>query len=40
MSEFVEPTRWYADLVLNGGINQGTDVLAAYIPLQLRQRSI
>ena len=35
--EFVEPTRWHADLVINGNLdkNLGTSVLASYIESQI-----
>ncbi len=29
--EFVEPTRWYADMVVNGNGEKGADILAAYV---------
>ena len=29
--EFVEPTRWYADMVVNGNDNKGADILSAYV---------
>ena len=36
--EFVEPTRWYADVVLNGALDMhvGVDAVAAYIDAQIR----
>ena len=35
--EFVEPTRWHADIVLNGAldVNKGAAVVAAYIESQI-----
>ena len=35
--EFVEPTRWHADIVINGGLdaNLGTDVILTYIEARL-----
>jgi len=34
--EFVEPTRWHADLVINGALDmhRGTDIIAAHIEAQ------
>jgi len=38
-NELIEPTRWHADLVINGTLdaNRGTDVLASFIKLQLKK---
>lgn len=33
--ELIEPTRWHADVVVNGTSNQGTEVLATYIETKL-----
>lgn len=35
--EFIEPTRWHADLVVNGTLdaNLGTDIIVSYIEAQL-----
>jgi Uridine kinase len=35
-AEFVEPSRWYADLVINGcfNLNNGTDIICDYIKLK------
>lgn len=30
-NEFVEPSRWYADMVVNGNGEKGADILAAYV---------
>ena len=37
--EFVEPTRWHADIVINGTLdaNLGTDILITYIEAQIGQ---
>ena len=37
--EFIEPTRWYADLVINGTLdtNLGTDIIVSYIETQINQ---
>ena len=37
--EFVEPTRWYADLVINGVVdaNLGMGIVAAYIEVQINR---
>jgi uridine kinase len=38
--EFIEPTRWHADIVVNGtlGSNKGADVIIGYIDRQLKYR--
>ena len=35
--EFVEPTRWYADLIINGAFNTniGTDIIVSYIEAKM-----
>ena len=37
--EFVEPTRWHADLVINGMLdaNLGTGIIAAHVAAQVKQ---
>ncbi len=37
--EFVEPTRWHADLVINGAVNTnlGTDIIVSYIETQINK---
>lgn len=37
--EFVEPTRWHADLVINGALdaNLGTDIAVSYIEAQINR---
>ena len=37
--EFVEPTRWHADIVINGTLdtNLGTSIIVSYIEAQLNQ---
>ncbi|MCL1794029.1 MAG: AAA family ATPase [Oscillospiraceae bacterium] len=39
--EFVEPTRWHADIVINGTLdaNLGTNVIATYIEAQINKIS-
>ena len=39
--EFVEPTRWHADIVINGTLdaNLGTSIVATYIDAQINQFS-
>ena len=37
--EFIEPTRWHADLVINGALdaNLGTDIIVSYIEAQVNR---
>jgi len=37
--EFVEPTRWHADIIINGTLNAnlGTNIIVAYIEAQVNQ---
>jgi len=39
--EFVEPTRWYADVVVNGNLdaNMGTGIIVSHIEAQILQES-
>ena len=39
--EFIEPTRWHADLVINGTLdaNLGTSIIASYIEMQIRDKN-
>ena len=34
-AEFVEPTRWYADMVVNGNGTKGAEILTAYVLKEL-----
>jgi len=38
--EFVEPTRWHADIVINGTLdaNLGTDIIVSYIDAQMLRK--
>ena len=37
--EFIEPTRWYADIIVNGTLdsNLGTDIIVSYIEAHINQ---
>jgi uridine kinase len=35
--ELIEPTRWHADIVVNGTENQGAEVLASFIQSRIQR---